>query len=160
MSDNPHLRQLTNPLMGILHPWKHFIVQYVVFMCRQSLWQRDCCLLSIGWTTGWLKLLSRFILIHKSPLVSRVALTLALEVLESMMKTWVLDFVQKVFFSMSFSICHWTWEKVALLNCFFNFMHPWDCMNLVCVHYWTFYVEDAWITLSLRNIRLGHVRHG
>ncbi len=119
-----------------------------------------CPLGGLKATTGWLKLLSRFILIRKSPLVSRVALTLALEVLESMMKTWVLDFVQKVFFSMSFSICHWTWEKVALLNCFFNFMHPWDCMTLVCVHYWTFYVEDAWITLSLRNIRLGHVRHG
>lgn len=104
VSDNPHLRQFTNPLMGILHPWKPaFHYTNMWFWCGGNCCDKEivvfCTLGGLKATTGWLKLISRFIPIHKSPLVSRVALTIALEVVESMMKTWVLAFVQKVFFS-------------------------------------------------------------
>jgi hypothetical protein len=90
--------------MGILWPWKPaFHCTNMWFLCGGNSCDKEIVvfypLCGLKATTGWLKLISKFILIHKSPLVSRVALTLVLEVLESMMETWVLAFVQKVFFS-------------------------------------------------------------
>jgi hypothetical protein len=159
VSDNPLLRQLTNPLMGILHPWKpafHFTNMW--FWCGGNCCDKEivlfCPLGGLKATTGWLKLISRFILIHKSPLVSRVALTLALEVLESMMRTWVLAFVQKVFFSSVFFHLSLDLRKRCPFELLFS-LHV--SMGLrdhcVCVHYWTFYVESSFKNL-MKNLHL------
>jgi hypothetical protein len=66
--------------MGILHTWKPpFHCGNMWFWCGCNCCEKEivvfCPLGGLKATTGWLKLISRFILIHKSPLVFRVALT-------------------------------------------------------------------------------------
>lgn len=66
--------------MGILHTWKPpFHCANTWFWCGCNCCEKEivvfCSLGGLKATTGWLKLISRFILIHKSPLSFRVALT-------------------------------------------------------------------------------------